>query len=241
RSQDEANPRNTVAVVDSRPPLGYFAPTVTLQKPEIMFARAPLAGLVTSGSVLLGLLLVPGTSALSLPLDTITGSAPATAHGPGSITVSYDIELTAAVDSASITTSQPAELPANVTGVKLDGVPVPAAQISRPDPLDITVQVGALPTDGLAAGSHTLSFTAAVGTGPSASTNSHATLNFSRAAVPDSISSADVPVGLLGTGRDLDLLVDVATLGYGTPSSTLTIDLPTGLALGCAGVSQDAT
>ncbi|HEX4726522.1 MAG TPA: hypothetical protein VH298_01915 [Jatrophihabitans sp.] len=226
-----------------------------------MFARARLAGLVTSGSVLLGVLLVPVLPAVSLPPDTITGSAPATAHGPGNISFSYDIELTAAVDSASITTSQPAELPANVSGVKLDGVPVPAAQISRPDPLDITVQVGALPTDGLTAGSHTLSLTAAVSTGPSASTTSSATLNYTRTAVPGSITSPNVPVavnqpdlavsltpdsgedqvGLLGTGRDLDLLVDVDNLGYGTPASTLTINLPTGLALGSAGVSQDAT
>lgn len=226
-----------------------------------MFARARLAGLITSGSVLLGALLIPAGPAFSLPSDTITGSAPATAHGPGTITFSYDIELTATVDSASITTSQPAELPANATGVTLDGTPVPAAQISRPDSRDITVQVGALPTDGLTAGSHTLTFTAAVSTGPSAATVSSATLNYTRTAVPGSITSADVPVavnppdlsvtltpdsgedqvGLLGTGRDLDLLVDVANLGYGNPTSTLTVNLPTGLALGSAGVSRDAT
>jgi hypothetical protein len=232
-----------------------------LQKPETMFARARLAGLVTCCSVLLGALLIPAGPAQSLPPDTITGSAPATAHGPGTITFSYDIELAAPVDSASITTQQPAELPANTTSVLLDGTPVPAAQISRPDPRDITVQVGALPTDGLAAGSHTLSFTAAVSTGPAASTTSQATLNYTRTAVPGSISSANVPVavnqpdlavsltpdsgedqvGLLGTGRDLDLLIDVANLGYGTPASTLTVNLPTGLALGSAGVSRDAT
>lgn len=245
--------------------VGYHLDTlrrpVTLQKPETMFARTRLAGLIASSSVLLGALLIPAGPALSLPPDTITGSAPATAHGPGTITVSYDIELTAAVDSASITTHQPTELPANTAGVTLDGVPVPAAQISRPDPRDITVQAGPLPTDGLAAGSHTLSFTVAVSAGPAASTVSSATLSFTRTAVPASISSADVPValnqpdlavaltpdsgedqvGLLGTGRDLDLLVDVANLGYGTPASTLTINLPTGLALGSAGVSRDST
>ncbi|HET6209395.1 MAG TPA: hypothetical protein VFD94_03385 [Jatrophihabitans sp.] len=230
-----------------------------------MFARARLAGLVTAGSVLLGLVLVPAVifagPAQGIGPASIAGSAPARAHGPGSVTFSYDLELAAPVDSASITTHQPAELPASNTGVLLDGVPVPAAQISRPDPADITVQAGALPTDGLAAGSHTLSFSAAVGTGPSAATVSSATLDYTLTGTPGSVSSANVPVavnqpdlavtltpdsgedqvGLLGTGRDLDLLVDVTNLGYGTPASTLTIDLPAGLALGSAGVSQDAT
>jgi hypothetical protein len=241
--------------------LDTLPPTANQQKPENMPPHARLAGLVTSGLVLLGATLVFAAPAAALVPVSITGSAPASVHGPGSLTFSYDIELTAPVDSTTITTHQPVELPANTTGVRLDGAPVPAAQISRPDAVDITVQTGPLATDGLAAGSHTLTFTVAVGTGPSIATTSSATLAYSLTGTPGSVTSADVPVavnqpdlavtltpdsgedqiGLLGTGRDIDLLVDVANLGYGTPTSTLTIDLPTGLALGSAGVSRDAT
>jgi LPXTG-motif cell wall-anchored protein len=226
-----------------------------------MSAHARLTGLATAGLVLLGATLVSATPAHGIVPVSITGSAPASTHGPGSLTFSYDIELSVPVDSTTITTHQPTELPADTTGVRLDGAPVPAAQISRPDPVDITVQTGPLPTDGLAAGSHTLTFTVTVGTGPGASTTASATIDYQITGTPGSVTSADVPVavnqpdlavtltpdsgedqvGLLGTGRDIDLLVDVDNRGYGTPSSTLTIDLPTGLALGSAGVSRDAT
>jgi hypothetical protein len=45
-------------------------------------------------------------------------------------------------------------------GATLDGMPVPAGQITEPNAVDITIHVGAARTDGLAAGVHTITFNA---------------------------------------------------------------------------------
>jgi LPXTG-motif cell wall-anchored protein len=47
-------------------------------------------------------------------------------------------------------------------------------------------------------------------------------------------------LGFLGTGQDLILAVDVANLGYGTPRSSLVIDLPAGAVLGADGVTRES-
>jgi hypothetical protein len=153
-----------------------------------------------------------------------------------------------------------------VTGVALDGVPVPAAQITQPDTGDITVQAGAAPADGLVAGVHTITFPAAVtGGGPAVTTSSSATLSWIQASVPATLSSAAVSVavnqpdiavsnlvsdvnsstgagttGFIGTGMHMQLNVDVRNLGFGTPQTSLTITLPAGLVLDFAIRDQDA-
>lgn len=196
--------------------------------------------------------------ALQAAAVVLTGSAPASAHGPGTVAFSYTIEVPVELGSTVFTTTQPDELPALSTGVLLDGQPVPAARISRPDLNDIAVQTGATAAGGLAAGTHTLSFSASIASLAAASTKSSATLSWLDAGGPGSIAAADVPVALnqpdlsvaltpnsgedqvslLGTGRDLAFSVDVANLGYGTPRSTLSIALPPGLKLGADGVSR---
>lgn len=225
-----------------------------------MALRSP-ARFAALGLLWVGLLLAAGVavpaSATSGP--GLVGTAPASAHGPGTVTFSYTITLPDPVDALLFSTHQAAELPAATTGVLLDGSPVPAGQISRPTPDDIAVQAGPAASDGLAAGTHTLSFTATLAGLGSASTSSTATLAWSSGGVPDSVTSAPVPVevnppdlavsltpgtgedqpGELGTGQDLDLQVDVANLGYGAPASSLRLVLPAGMQLGADGISRE--
>lgn len=200
------------------------------------------------------------TDAIAVPAPTLVGSAPTSVHGPGTVTFSYTITLPADVSSTVFSTHQAAALPASTTGVTLDGNPVPAAQITQPSSVDIAVQTGAGATDGLTAGTHTLTFSAAVAASGSAATSSTARLSWTDGGLPGSVTSAPVlvqvnqpdlavtltpdsgedQVGFLGTGQTLDLLVDVANVGYGTPLSTLTITLPAGMTLGPDGVSRDS-
>jgi hypothetical protein len=207
--------------------------------------------------------------AQALPAVQIAGSAtPAVAHGPGTVVFTYTVTVPVAIESTSLTTHQAAALPASVTGVALDGVPVPAAQITQPSSVDITIHTGPAPTDGLAAGVHTITFNAAVGGGPAVATSSSATLSWIQASVPATLNSAAVAVavnqpdiaatnfvlgavdslvpfdgttGFIGTGMQVQLNVDVMNLGFGTPNTTLTITLPTGLVLAFSGaVFRDA-
>ncbi|MGX7677847.1 hypothetical protein ACSMXN_02995 [Jatrophihabitans sp. DSM 45814] len=212
------------------------------------------------------ILLALGTTAIlaspagALPTVSVTGSAPATVHGPGTVIFSYSIDVLSNIGSTTLTTHQPAELPALVAGVTLDGLPVPAGQVSQPDSVDITVQTGADPTDGLAAGTHIITFVATVGAGASATTSATATLAWVAGASPQSALSNAVPVainqpdievtltpdsgedqvGALGTGVELSLAVDVKNLGYGTPQTTLDVVLPPGTVLAADGVYRDS-
>jgi LPXTG-motif cell wall-anchored protein len=211
---------------------------------------------------MVGLLSFAGVLSLARPAGaapglTLAGAAPASAHGPGSITFTYTIVAPTPVDAAAFTTRQDAALPARTTGATLDGAAVPAAQISQSGASDIAIQVG--PADGLAAGTHTITFQAAIGS-TTASSSSTAILAWTQSGTPRSVTSAPVVVamneidiatvltpdsgedqlGFLGTGADSYLAVDVQNLGYGMPHSQLVVDLPIGLALGSAGVAHDA-
>jgi hypothetical protein len=206
-------------------------------------------------------------SAQALPGVQIAGSAaPAAVHGPAPVVFTYTITVPVAIDSTSFTTHQAAALPASVTGVTLDGIPVPAAQITQPSSVDIAIHTGAAPTDGLAAGAHTITFTATVGGGPAVVASSSATLSWVRDSVPATLSSAAVPVAVnqpdiavnnlvtfvnsvrpvagtpsaVGTGMTVNLLVNVMNLGFGTPHTSLTITLPTGLVFDVAIRDVDA-
>ncbi|HTZ42812.1 MAG TPA: hypothetical protein VMB79_03045 [Jatrophihabitans sp.] len=220
---------------------------------------ARLSALSTAGLLGLGTVLGVGGVAAAAPLPNLGGSAPAAAHGPATITYSYTVTLPSAVDATVFTTRQDAAVPAATTGVLLDGVAVPAGQVSRPSSIDIAVQTGASPADGLAAGTHTFSFTSTIGSAVSADTSSTATLSWTRSGVPGSVTSAPVAVavnapdvavaltpgsgedqvGFLGTGQDVVLAVDVANLGYGNPHATLHLLLPAGMRLGSDGISRD--
>lgn len=219
-----------------------------------------LAGASAAGLLLLGGSVTLAGQAVAVPPVTLTGSAPAMAHGAGTLPFTYTIDLPVAVDSTVLTTHQDAALPASVSGVTLDGSAVPQSQVSRPDSVDIAIQTGPLATDGLSAGTHTITFLAAVGAGAASDSSSTATLSWTEATVPDSVTSQPVLValnqpdiavaltpgageeqlGFLGTGSDLAFVVDVANLGYGTPQTTIEVDLPVGTTLGANGVVRDA-
>ncbi len=218
-----------------------------------------LAG--ASAAVLLGLSSVALSTgeASAAPAATLVGSAPASAHGPGTVTFSYAITLPSDVDAAVFSTRQAAALPADPTSVMVDGVAVPPAQISEPSTIDIAVHAGPTPADGLTAGPHTVTFTAPVSNLASVAASSTATLSWTAAGTPDAVTSDPVvvelnapdlavtltpgsgedQVGFLGTGRDIDVAVDVENDGYGAPNSTLTIGLPVGMTLGRDGVTRD--
>jgi hypothetical protein len=215
-----------------------------------------LTATLTATLLMLGVAAVAlAGSAQALPALQIAGSAtPAIVNGPATVVFTYTITVPVAIDSTSFTTHQAAELPASVTGVTLDGIAVPAAQITQPSSVDITVHAGAAPTDGLAAGVHTITFNATVGAGPAVVASSSATLSWIQASVPATLRSAAVTVAVnqpdiavknldrvnnplpdtgtpsaVGTGMTVQLDVDVMNLGFGTPHTSLTITLPTGL------------
>ena len=196
----------------------------------------------------------------------ISGSAtPPEVHGPATVVFTYTITVPVAIESTSFTTHQAAALPASPVGVTLDGTPVPAAQITQPDAVDITIHTGAAATDGLTAGVHTIMFNASAGGGPAVVTSSSATLSWVQASVPATLDSPAVTVAVnqpdiavthlvedpnnldpfvgppfIGTGMDVQFDVDVANLGFGTPQTTLTISLPAGLVLDFAIRNVDA-
>jgi hypothetical protein len=204
--------------------------------------------------VLAAVSLVPlAVQASAVVPTTVTGSAPATAVGASTVTFSYTI-VTSAVTSTSFTTHQDPALPALLAGVKLDAVAVPAPQIARVGTADLAIQAGSNPTDGLAAGTHVLSFEASVPTGAAVATSSSLTVNYddgspqheTSAAVPVAVNQPDLAIaftpdsdeesgGALGTGRLGGLEVDVTNAGYGTPLSALLITLPAGLVLADTG------
>jgi hypothetical protein len=185
-------------------------------------------------------------------------------HGPATVVFTYTITVPVAIESTSLTTHQAAALPASAVGVTLDGTPVPAAQITRPDAVDITVHTGAAATDGLAAGVHTITFHASAGGGPAVQTSSSATLRWVQAAAPATLDSPAVAVAVnqpdiavtnlvlgpnappcvgppcIGTGMDVQFDVDVVNLGFGAPQTTMTISLSAGLVLEFAITDFDA-
>jgi LPXTG-motif cell wall-anchored protein len=211
--------------------------------------------LVVAATVVAGLLIAAAPAVAADP-PSLTGSAtPAAVHGAGTVVFTYTIAVPVAIESTSLTTHQAAALPASAAGVTLDGKPVPAAQITQPNAVDITIHTGAAATDGLAAGVHTIRFNASAGATPAVETSSSATLSWVQASVPATLDSPAVAVAVnqpdiavtnlvpgedefpcigtpcIGTGVDVQFDVDVANLGFGTPQTTLTISLPAGLVL----------
>jgi hypothetical protein len=211
--------------------------------------------------MLAGSLSLAGAASAAPAGVTLAGVAPATAHEPGTVRFTYTVDVAGAdIDATVFTTHQDVELPVAVStaAVTLDGVAVPAGQITQTVVGDIAVQVGANPADGLTMGAHTLAFNATVGT-TTASTSSTASMAWTDASVPGTTTSPPVAVavnqidiattltpdfgeeqvGFLGTGNDAYFAIDVSNIGYGAPDIQLVIDLDPGLALGPDGVSRD--
>ncbi len=211
--------------------------------------------------MLAGSLSLAGAAGAAPAGVTLAGVAPATAHGPGTVRFTYTVGVAGSdIDATVFTTHQDVGLPVAVAiaGVTLDGVAVPAGQLTQTGAGDITVQVGADPADGLSVGTHTVAFNATVGT-TTASTLSTAGLAWTDASVPGTTTSGPVPVavnqidiatlltpdfgeeqvGFLGTGNDAYFAIDVSNVGYGAPDTQLVIDMEPGLALGPDGVSRD--
>lgn len=172
----------------------------------------------------------------------------------------YTFNVPFDAESAVLRTHQPVLLPALTSGVTLDDVAVPVGQISQSSSVDIDVDTGATVLNPLTSGTHVITFRADIGLG-SGATSSTATLDYTIASVPGSITSAAVLVavnqpdlavqltpdsgedqlGFLGTNTDLWLAFDVANLGFGAPQTSVEIDFPDGSTLGDGGLIRDTT
>jgi hypothetical protein len=220
-----------------------------------------LAAFIAAGALLLGAATTLSAPASAAVPATLVGTGPAVAHSPQTVTFSYTMDVSDGGTGASFTTHQPLALPANTTGVTFDGAPVPDAQVTQPSAVDIAVALGVLPLSPLLPGTHTLTFTATVNGTAYSSASSTATLRYQSvdtslvavmsAPVVTEVNQPDLAValtpdtgedmvGFLGTAQDIELAVDVTNAGYGAPTSTLTITLPAGMALGKGGVSRDS-
>ena len=201
-----------------------------------MMVRYLLAAIAVSG-----LLTVAWPAAAAQP-PTLSGSAPTSAHGPGIIAFTYNIQVPADLDAAALSTHQAALLPANATSVTLDGAAVAASQITVTGG-DLTIALGVVP-----AGAHTVRFTARVPATPSAVTESSADLTYSQGGVQQDVLHSDpvhidlnepdidvfsdpqpVPVQPVGTGTPNGWDLQVRNIGFGAPPTTLHITLPSGL------------
>ena len=221
-----------------------------------MRLSARLAALATASLLTAASAVALAGAADAAPAPTLTGSAPATAHGPGTVTFSYTLTLPVDEPAAQFTTRQPVALPALATDVTVDGTAVPAAYVTQPSSVDISFPLSP-PLTPVTAGTHTVTFTAEVGTGASADASSTASVAIPGEPTP--VASAPVVVAVnqpdlsiafdpedsdgkpgtispVGTGQETYLAYDVKNLGYGTPDTLLALTLPAGLALGEDGV-----
>ena len=221
-----------------------------------MRLSARLAALATASLLTAASAVALAGAADAAPAPTLTGTAPATAHGPGTVTFSYTLTLPVDEPAAQFSTRQPVALPALATDVTVDGTAVPAVDVTQPSSVDISFPVSA-PLTPVTAGTHTITFTAEVGTGASALASSTAAVAI--LGEPTPVASAPVVVAVnqpdlsiafdaddsdgqpgtitpVGTGQETFLAYDVKNLGYGTPDALLALTLPAGLALGEDGV-----
>jgi hypothetical protein len=179
---------------------------------------------------------------------SLTGAAPATAIGPSSVLFRYTVSTPDDLTAVTMQTHQDALLPADPASVTLDGVAVPAADVTSAGN-DLTIATATLAT-----GDHVIAYQATVPTG-AASTSSTATVSYTDAANPGGqpVTSAPVAIiinqpdlalqttafsGLLGTGDPATLRLgtlsegmieaDVVNHGATSGSNSLLIDLPAG-------------
>ena len=196
-------------------------------------------GATTAGA---GLLIVSAPAMAADP-PTLTGSAPVAAHGPGTVRFTYTIDVAVGLDSAELATHQDALLPADAGSVTVDGTALARAQITVSG-RDLTIPLGTV-----AAGAHTVRFSARVPGAPSAVTRSSADLSYAQTGLPQNpLHSAPVVVDInepdievvsdfgepvpeqpLATGDTGGFEFTVSNIGFGAPPTTLRITVPKGL------------
>jgi hypothetical protein len=219
--------------------------------------RATFAIVLTFAALTLASLPAWGAGAL-----TVSGSAPATAHGPGTVPFTFTINAASDLDSLSVTTMQDAFLPADPSSVALDGIPVAAAQVSHSGG-NITATLGAV-----AAAVHHLTYEAFIQATPSTITSTGLSAQYTQgggepvtveaAAITVDINEPDIAVELelpegdaatppatndilLGTGQGTAEFFRVSNNGYGEPPVTVSIELPPGLIVGADQGAQTNT
>jgi LPXTG-motif cell wall-anchored protein len=193
-----------------------------------------------------------GPAAAADPL-VVTGSAPATAHGPGSVPFTYTLQVSSGLDSVTAATVQDPVLPADAASVNFDGVPVAAAKVTASG-ANLTIALGALPV-----GTHVLSFDARVQATPSKVTSSTMGVEYriadaSPAVVssdpvrvdinePDiSVSSEDEGATLINlVGQPAPFELEITNEGFGAPPVTMLVDLAPGWVLGKGGAEIDGS
>jgi hypothetical protein len=204
-----------------------------------------------------GLVMWAPSASAADPL-VVAGSAPATAHGPGSVRFTYTLQVASGLDSVTATTIQDLVLPAKAASVKFDGVPVAAGNVTASGG-NITVTLGTVAT-----GTHVLSFDALVQATPSKITSSSIEVSYQVPGAPPAVASSgpvsvdinepDISISsmdfdsseggffIAGVGQPFPVDVDITNNGYGAPPVTLLVDLPPGFVPDKGGaVSEDGS
>jgi len=181
--------------------------------------------------------------ASAAPALAITGSAPPSAHGRGTVPFTFTLAAGADLDSVLVKTSMDAFIPADASSVKFDSAAVAAASVTRTGG-DLMVALGAVAT-----GTHSLTFNALVQATPSVVQSSTMSVSFSTPSgggatvesapvtvdlnEPDLVLDSDLNPGVItiGTGQSTQILLPISNAGYGSPSGTVVVDLPAGLTL----------
>ena len=217
-----------------------------------MRRRGVLSVLVGCSTLLAIALPGLGTASAAPPAVTIAGSLPAPVASPGPETLDYTITVTAAIDGAVLTATEPADMTADPATVQVNGFDSPVGTVSQQgDGLAIRLGAGADGAQGgtLTVGAYLITFDIAVpATVPSNATAS-ASLAFTRSAVPDSATSntvalrgPDLALSIppnsgedqilpLGTGQTGFYDAELTNAGADATGVTLTITVPTGLAI----------
>jgi len=199
---------------------------------------------------------VPNADAVAPSADVRVTGIVTTPAAAGELEVDYTVTVAgSAVDGVVLTSAQPDAATADPSSVEVNGVPAdPATVTAAADTLVVRLGSGADATDGgtLAVGAYLVSMDVAdPATLPVTSTVS-AEVDYTRAGVPGSATSAPVALGEpdlvaslpawagetgtlpLGTGNIGDFAVGVTNRGADSTGGTLTITLPAGLTVDLA-------
>ena len=167
-----------------------------------MRRRGVLSVLVGCSTLLAIALPGLGTASAAPPAVTIAGSLPAPVAGPGTETLDYTMTVTAAIDGAVLTATEPADMTADPATVQVNGVDAPVGTVSQQgDGLVIRLGAGADGAQGgtLTVGAYLITFDIAVPATVPPNSTASASLAFTRSAVPDSATSNTVAL----SGPDL--------------------------------------
>ena len=96
-----------------------------------MRRRGVLSVLVGCSTLLAIALPGLGTASAAPPAVTIAGSLPAPVASPGPETLDYTITVTAAIDGAVLTATEPADMTADPATVQVNGFDAPVGTVSQ--------------------------------------------------------------------------------------------------------------